>query len=144
VLLVAAAVVGGALLSSFPPPAKALALEGGALAHVGPGSVGKTVTKAGYALRLQVAPNTAAAENQFALRIQRDGRPVRGADVKVSFAMLDMEMGEQTYKLTETGPGVYAQKAPSLVMVGHWGLQFDVTPQGGRPFSAFIVDRVGG
>ena len=29
-------------------------------------------------------------------------------------------------------------------MVGHWGLEFDVTPQGGEPFNAFIVDRVAG
>ena len=64
--------------------------------------------------------------------------------MKVSFAMLDMEMGEQAYKLTETSPGVYTQKAPALVMVGHWGLDFDVTPPGGEPFSAFIVDKVGG
>jgi copper transport protein len=144
VLLVTAAVVGGALLSSFPPPAKALAKEGGALARVGPGLVGRTVTKGNYKLQVKVAPNVAAAENRFAVRIQQDGQPLRGADVKVSFAMLDMEMGEQSYKLTETSPGVYEQKAPALVMVGHWGLQFDVAPRGGEPFSAFIVDRVGG
>ena len=58
--------------------------------------------KGDYALRLEVAPNLAAAENKFALKIERDGKPVRGADVKVSFAMLDMEMGEQAYRLTET------------------------------------------
>jgi copper transport protein len=144
VLLVAGAVVGGALLSSFAPPAKALALEGSALARVGPGTVGRTGSKSGDALRLEVAPNVAAAENRFALRIQKGGKPVRGADVKVSFAMLDMEMGEQSYKLTETAPGVYVQKAPALVMVGHWGLQFQVAPQGAEPFEAFIVDRVAG
>jgi copper transport protein len=145
VLLVAGAVIGGALLSSFAPPAKALALEGSAIARVGPGTVGRSVTKNGYALRLEVAPNRAAAENHFALKIQKGGKPVRGADVKVSFAMLDMEMGEQSYKLTETAPGVYAQKAPALVMVGHWGLQFEVAPPGGaEPFEAFIVDRVAG
>ena len=57
---------------------------------------------------------------------------MRGADVKVSFAMLDMEMGEQAYQLTETAPGVYAQTAPALVMVGHWGLAFDVDAEGRR------------
>ena len=69
---------------------------------------------------------------------------MRGADVTVGFAMLDMEMGEQAYRLTETAPGVYAHEAPALVMVGHWGLDFDVTPPGGEPFDAFIVDRVAG
>jgi copper transport protein len=144
VLLVAAAVVGGALLSSFPPPAKALALEGGALARVGPGPIGKAVTKNGYTLRLEVAPNVAATQNRFALKLEKGGKPVTGADVKVSFAMLDMEMGEQQYRLTESAPGVYTQKAPALVMVGHWGLQFDVAPKGGEPFTAFVVDRVAG
>ncbi len=41
VVLVGAAVVGGALLSSFAPPAKALAHEGSALARVGPGPVAR-------------------------------------------------------------------------------------------------------
>lgn len=143
-LLVAAAVGGGALLSSFPPPAKALAKEGGALARVGPGAVSAVVERDGYLLRLAVSPNQAALANQFALTIERGGRPVRGADVKLEFAMLDMEMGEQSYRLTETRPGVYAHDAPSLVMVGTWGLSFEVTPRGGSPFTAFIVDRVAG
>jgi copper transport protein len=144
VILVAAAAVGGALLSSFPPPSKALAREGGALARVGPGPVARTVEHGRYELRLEVTPNRAAVPNDFALKIARDGRPVRGADVKVSFAMLDMEMGEQSYRLNETSPGVYTQQAPALVMVGSWGLEFDVTPRAGEPFTAFIVDRAGG
>jgi hypothetical protein len=144
VLLVAAAVVGGALLSSFPPPAKALAKESKAIARVGPGPVRKAVTRNGYSLRLLVSPNRVAVPNDFALQVERDGKPVRGADVKVSFAMLDMEMGEQSYRLTETKPGVYAQQAPALVMVGNWALEFDVTPRGGTPFSALIVDRARG
>ena len=51
---------------------------------------------------------------------------MRGADVTATFAMLDMEMGEQAYRLPETAPGVYSRAAPALVMVGHWGLSFDV------------------
>ena len=58
--------------------------------------------------------------------------------------MLDMEMGKQAYQLTEIEPGVYAQAAPALVMVGHWGLAFDVTPKGGQPFSVLIVDQATG
>ena len=45
--------------------------------------------------------------------------------------MLDMEMGHQEYALKETAPGVYSHSAPALVMVGHWGLDFDVQPPGG-------------
>ena len=33
---------------------------------------------------------------------------MRGADVTLTFAMLDMEMANQEYQLTETEPGVYS------------------------------------
>ena len=73
-----------------------------------------------------------------------DGKPVTGADVTATFAMLDMEMGTQEYQLTETSPGVYSRLTPALVMVGHWGLSFNVTPKGGQPFTAVVVDRATG
>jgi copper transport protein len=142
-VLIAGAVLAAALLSSLAPPARALAKEGSALARVGPGQVEKTVHKDGYTLRLLVTPNRAAVSNSFALRITKDGKPVRDADVKLTFTMLDMEMGEQAYRLSETRPGVYAHEGAALVMVGVWGLGFDVTPPGKTPFTAFIVDRAG-
>ena len=61
-----------------------------------------------------------------------------------SFLMLDMEMGTQAYRLAETAPGMYAHAAPALVMVGHWGLSFDVTPPGGAPFNVLLVDKANG
>jgi copper transport protein len=39
---------------------------------------------------------------------------------------------------------VYERATPALVMVGHWGLSFDVAPRGGRPFSVLLVDRAEG
>jgi copper transport protein len=69
---------------------------------------------------------------------------VRGADVIVRVAMLDMEMGQQEYRLRETSPGLYTHAAPALVMVGHWGLSFDVTPRGAQPFEVLIVDHATG
>ena len=72
-----------------------------------------------------MTPNRAAQDNRFALTIKRDGRPVTGAAVTAKFAMLDMEMGRQEYALKETEPGVYSHAAPSLVMVGHWGIDFE-------------------
>jgi hypothetical protein len=55
-----------------------------------------------------------------------------------------MEMGNQAYRLTETAPGVYSRPSTSaLVMVGHWGLSFQVTPRGGQPFTVLVVDRAG-
>lgn len=144
VLLVVSAVVAAAALSSLPPPSKALAKVGGASAHVGPGPIAEVVTKNGYRVELHVSPNRAAAENTFSLRITRGGQPVTGAEVVVGATMLDMEMGTQSYALTETSPGVYSHAVPALVMVGHWGLSFDVTPKNGSPFSVLLVDRANG
>ena len=75
----------------------------------------------------------------------KDGKPVSGADVKAKFTMLDMEMGQQTYKFNELSPSVYGKKdLPALVMVGHWGLLFEVTPPGGRPFVVTLLDKASG
>jgi copper transport protein len=143
-LLVAGAILAAAVLSSLAPPPPAFAEEGAALARVGPGKVASTVFRAGYKLEVLVAPNLAAAPDTFGLRLTRGGKPVDGADVTLSFAMLDMQMPTQEYQLAETAPGVYTRKAPALVMVGHWALNFTVTPKGGLPFSALVVDRAGG
>jgi copper transport protein len=144
VLLVAGAVLAAAVLSSLPPPAKALAAAGKASAHVGPGPVSQVVNKNGYRLELHVSPNRAAQPNSFAVRITRDGKPLQGADVTTTFAMLDMEMGTQAYNLRETSPGLYERSSPALLMVGHWGLSFEVVPKGGQPFTVILVDRASG
>jgi copper transport protein len=143
-LLVTGAVLAAAVLSSLPPPSKALAAVGAAKAHVGPGSVNKVVTENGYKLAIRVSPNRAAVPNSFQVGISRGGRPVRNADVTVDFAMLDMEMGQQAYHLSETAPGTYGHAAPALVMVGHWGLSFQVAPPGQKPFTVLIVDKANG
>ena len=93
---------------------------------------------------MRVTPNRAAVPNSFAVRITRGGQPVRGADVTATFAMLDMEMGTQEYRLAETAPGLYQHAAPALVMVGHWGLSFGVAPRGEKPFDVLLVDRANG
>ena len=143
-VLVVAAVFAAAVLSSLAPPAAALAKEGSALAHVGPGKVATTVHKNGYTLQVLVSPNKAVETNSFALKLTKDGKVVRGADVTLGFDMLDMQMTNQEYQLTETAPGVYSHPAPALVMVGHWGLSFNVTPKNGEPFTAFVVDHATG
>lgn len=144
-VLVAAAIFAAAVLSSLPPPSKALAEVGGASAHVGPGEVTQTVTKGGYRFDIRVTPNKAAVPNAFEVRITKNGKPVTGADVVVTFAMLDMEMGNQEYRLKETSPGTYSHAAPALVMVGHWGLGFEVSPPGaGEPINVLLVDTAHG
>ncbi len=143
-VLVAGAILASAILSSLAPPPPAFAETGAGLARVGPGTVAATVTRGPYTFDVHVTPNQAAAPNTFGLRVTRGGKPVTGAAVTLSFAMLDMQMPTQEFELTETKPGLYVQKAPALVMVGHWGLNFTVTPKHGIPVSFLVVDRAGG
>ena len=143
-IVVAGAVFAAAVLSSLPPPPPAFAEENSAIASVGPGHVAKSVSQAGYRLQVLVAPNKAAAPNSFALRITKNGQPVRGANVTLAFNHLEMEMPQQEYQLKETKPGIYSHSAPALVMVGRWGLTFNITPKSGQPFTALIVDQANG
>ena len=144
VVVIAGVVFAAAVLSSLAPPPPAFALENSAIATVGPGRVAQTVTHAGYVLQLLVSPNKAAAPDSFALRITRNGQPVSGANVTLAFNHLEMQMPQQEYQLVETRPGVYSRSAPALVMVGRWGLTFQVTPKSGPPFTALIVDQANG
>ena len=144
VVVVIGIVFAAAVLSSLAPPPPAFALENSALAKVGPGRVVQTITHAGYVLQVLVSPNKAAAPDSFALRITKAGQPVRGANVTLLFNHLEMQMPTQEYQLTETAPGVYSRAAPALVMVGRWGLTFQVTPKNGPPFTALIVDQANG
>jgi len=144
VVVVIGIVFAAAVLSSLAPPPPAFALENSALAKVGPGRVVQTINHAGYTLQVLVSPNKAAAPDSFALRITKSGQPVRGANVTLLFNHLEMQMPTQEYQLSETEPGVYSRAAPALVMVGRWGLTFQVTPKHGLPFTALIVDQANG
>jgi copper transport protein len=144
VVVVAGVVFAAAVLSSLAPPPPAFALENSAIAKVGPGRVAQTVRHAGYVLQVLVSPNKAAAPDSFALRITKNGQPVRGASVTLLFNHLEMQMPQQEYELTETQPGVYSRAAPALVMVGRWGLTYQITPRQGPPFTVLIVDQANG
>lgn len=144
VLIVTGVVFAAALLTSFPPPARALAQIGNAKAHVGPGPVATTVQEGAYRLDVGVDPNRAALPNTFSLRLSKSGQPVAGASVAVHFLMLDMDMGQFGYTLEEKAPGYYVRSAPALVMVGHWAVRFTITPAGGQPFDATVVDKARG
>jgi copper transport protein len=61
-----------------------------------------------------------------------------------TFTMLDMEMPAQSYRLAEVSPGVYQRVAPALVMVGHWGLGYQIQPRGSKPFTVLLVDKADG
>jgi copper transport protein len=144
VVLVVWAIFAAAVLTSLAPPSKALAGVKGVTARVGPGPVRQVIEKEGYRLSFQVTPNRAAVPNDFRVGITRAGQPVRGADVVARFTMLDMEMGELSYRLPEQQPGVFSRSAPALVMVGHWGLDFEITPPGRSPFNVLLLDKASG
>jgi copper transport protein len=143
-IIVAGAVFTAAVLSSVAPPPPAFALQNSALAQVGPGRVAATVNRAGYRLQVLVSPNKAAAPDSFALRITKGGVPVRGATVTLLFNHLEMQMPQQEYSLKEIRPGIYSRSAPALIMVGKWGLSFQVAAPGAPPFTALIVDQANG
>ena len=144
ILFVAAALFAAGVLASLPPPSSALARVQNVAARVGPGPVSEVIAKSPYRVRVRVTPNRAAVKNAFSVSLTRGGKPVQGAGVITKFDMLDMEMGEQSYRLRELRPGVFSKSAPALVMVGHWGLQFEVTPPGGKPFVVTLLDKAGG
>jgi copper transport protein len=144
IAIIAAIILAAMVLTSLPPPAKALAEVGRASAKVGPGAVHQIVHHGPYQLAVAITPNRAAQPSTFQVTLTRGGKPVRGATVIAHFAMLDMEMGQQAYTLPEHTPGVYRRSMPALVMVGHWGLGFDIEPRGSPPFTVIIVDHAEG
>jgi copper transport protein len=144
VVLVFGAVLAAGLLSSLAPPSKALARLGHVSAKVGPGRVSHVVTHNGYRVALDIDPNRAALPNTFAVKITRDGKPVTNAGVVARFAMLDMTMPQLAYRLSEQAPGTFSRSAPALVMVGHWGVTFEVTPPGRSPFDVTLLDHATG
>jgi copper transport protein len=143
-VIVAGAVFAAAVLSSLAPPPPAFALQSSALAQVGPGKVVQSVKTNGYELQVLVEPNKAVSPDSFGLRITKNGRLVRGASVTLTLNHTEMEMPQQEYQLPEKQPGVYVRSAPALVMVGKWALGFTITPKGGRPFNALILDQADG
>jgi suppressor of ftsI len=91
-----------------------------------------TATKAGYRLALNTTRGVA-------LRISRNGSPVRDASVQVGWTMLDMPMPASASTLRETAPGRYTGSGPAASMAGRWRLAIHVTTRTGRPFTARLV-----
>jgi copper transport protein len=144
ILFVAGALFAAAVLTSLAPPASALARVKNIAARVGPGPVSKVVTKGPYRIRVTVNPNRAAIQNTFSVSVTKNGQPVRGAQVVSRFDMLDMDMGELSYRFRESQPGTFSKSAPALVMVGHWAIAFEVTPPGQQPFVITLLDKASG
>jgi copper transport protein len=143
-VLVGSAVLAASVLTSLAPPPKALANLGTASAKVGPGPVSEVVHRGTYTLDVRITPNRAALPNTFSVAISRGGQPLRGAEVTMRLTMLDMDEQQQIYTLPERAPGSYSRMAPALVMVGHWGLGFTITPRSGAPFDVLVLDQASG
>ena len=111
--------------------------------HVGPGPVAHTVAHGAYRVRLQLTPNRPAAKNHLAVRVTEHGRPVAGAKVTASFAMVAMNMGSWAYRLRERSAGLYAHKTAAPIMAGDWRLGVKVLPPDGAAFTVHVVDRAG-
>ena len=144
ILFVVGALFAAAVLTSLAPPASALARVKDISARVGPGPISEVVSKGPYRVHVQVTPNRAALPNTFSVTVTKNGQPVRGAQVLSRFDMLDMDMGELSYRLREEQSGTFSKSAPALVMVGHWALAFEVTPPGGQPFVVTLLDKASG
>jgi copper transport protein len=143
--LLVGAVFAAGVMSSVAPPPEALGQVGAATATVGPGPVKHTVEQGDYKLEFGVSPNRAVQANAFSVKVTRGGKPVPGANVTARFTMLDMEMGQQNYKLKEGAGSVYAlRNAAPLVMVGHWALDFTITPPGEKSFQVLLLDKATG
>jgi hypothetical protein len=110
-------------------------------ARVGPGAVSRVVHRRGYRLAFGLTPNRVLVENRFGVRLTRDGVPVRGAKVKASFTMVDHAMGIQVFPLSERSSGRYEASAPSLIMVGRWGVEFAIKPPGRQAFTVRLLDQ---
>jgi copper transport protein len=144
VLLIVGALFTAGILSSLPPPPKALASVGAVSAHVGPGPANVVVTHGPYRLVFHISPNKAVVPDSFRVTITKNGKPVHGATVISNFAMLDMQMPNQAYSLAERSNGTYSRGANAFVMVGHWGLSYQIQPPHDLPFTVTILDHATG
>ena len=138
-LLLLAGVLVLAACGADPPSRPARAATG----HVGPGPVARTVTHGAYRVALQLTPNRPAVKNRLAVRVTKHGRPVAGAKVTASFAMVAMDMGTWAYRLRERAAGLYARKTAAPIMAGDWRLGVKVDPPAGVPFTVHVIDRTG-
>jgi copper transport protein len=144
ILLVGSIVFAAGVLTSLPPPSSALGEVANPAGRVGPGPVNRVVRQGDTRAVVRLGANRALVPIGYGLDLTRAGAPVTGATVVARFSQLDMDMGQQAYALREVGPGRYRTKGMPLLMVGNWGVTFEVTPRRGAPYSFTLVDRAGG
>jgi copper transport protein len=144
ILLVGSIVFAAGVLTSLPPPSSALGEISSSVGRIGPGAVNRVVRQGETRAVVRLLPNRALVPMGYGIDLSLGGRPVRGASVVARFTMLDMDMGQQAYTLREVRPGEYRRNGMPLIMVGNWGVTFEVTPKRGSPYSFTLVDKAGG
>jgi hypothetical protein len=144
---VGAVLIGAAVLQLVHPSWLPTALGGSKSfasdIHLGPGPVKRVIQVGGYELDLQLSPNRATRADTLSVRLRKAGKPVRGAGVRATFTMLDMNMPGLSTGLPQTGPGAYGRRGLVLGMSGDWGLSLEITPRDGAPLVVRAVDRLG-
>ncbi|HEY8868102.1 MAG TPA: hypothetical protein VIM30_01780 [Candidatus Limnocylindrales bacterium] len=139
---IVAAVISTSGQSKALTPLKAT--RGNASVAVGPGPVTTVLSSRPYQLELRLTPNRAALPGTVSVKLLKGGRPVNGARVRLTFSILEMDMGKLSGLLPQTAPGRHAHAGRVLGMGGRWGLRFGVAPPGATPFSLTVVDQMGG
>jgi hypothetical protein len=136
----AVALVVAALLA-FPHPETSSA-AGGAAVEVGPGRVRSIFHTNSHRLELRIAPNRASVWNTLQLKITHKGVLLRRARVTAAMTMRAMQMGTQTFHLSESPGGTYSYLGPALLMAGVWNIQLVVAPSRGTSFTVQVRDHV--
>jgi hypothetical protein len=138
--------LGTAVLQLARPAALPAALGGSApfaaRTQIGPGPVKHLLRTGRYRLELRISPNRTAATGTMLVELRNRGRAVNGARIRTRFTMLDMDMGEVSTRLRQTGPGTYAATTPPLPMSGRWRLHFEIAPIRADPFTLDLVDEL--
>ena len=109
-----------------------------------PRRVAHTVTRAGYVLQVLVTPNKAAAPNSFALRITKNGQPVRGANVTLTLNHTEMQMPQQEYQLDRDPARRLLTRRARARDGRQMGARVPDHPKNGPAFTALILDQANG
>ena len=138
-VLVVGAIFVAAILTSLAPPPPSFALQNSALAGSARAGPSRPCTSTATTAVALVSPNRPLRPTPGTADHQgRQAGP--GADGSLTFNHTEMQMPQQSMA-AEQRPGVYSRSTPALVMVGRWALGRQITPLGGQPFTALILDQ---
>ena len=97
----------------------------------------------GYLVTVALTPNRPGGPNGVLVRLARNGRPLTGARVTITFSMPSMKMwNAYTADLTVGDGGRYATTIPVIGMTGRWRLWVDIAPRVGTAFRVTVDDRM--